>query len=110
MRIFSTKICPLAYLTTKLARISCPIAFQTISKIIRLDLFLKTSIEGMFLMTYVDVGYNKILFLQVFSRGPISRSQQKKLRRLGRTAAPTRKAVLEETCLALGCWLACCLP
>jgi hypothetical protein len=52
---FSTKICPLAYFTTKLARISCPIALQAISKIIRLDSFLKTSIEGMFPTTYVDV-------------------------------------------------------
>ncbi len=39
----------------KLARISRPIAFQTNSEIIRLDLFLKTSIEGMFPMTYVDI-------------------------------------------------------
>ncbi len=41
--------------TTKLARISCPIPFQAISKIIGLDLFLKTSIEGMFPSMYVDV-------------------------------------------------------
>jgi hypothetical protein len=52
---FSTKICPLAYFTTKSARISCPIAFQAISEIIHLDLFLTTSVEGMFPRTYVDV-------------------------------------------------------
>jgi hypothetical protein len=52
---FSTKICPLAYFTTTLARISCPIAFQVISEIFCLDLFLKTSVEGMFPTTYVDV-------------------------------------------------------
>ncbi len=39
----------------KLAEIFCPIAFQMISKIIRSDSFLKTSVEGMFSMTYVDV-------------------------------------------------------
>ncbi len=52
----------------------------------------------------------KIYFLQVVSCGPISCWQRKFLRRLGGMAVPTRKAVLEETCLALGCWLACCLP
>jgi hypothetical protein len=109
-RIFSTKICPLAYFTTKLARISCPIAFQVISKIVHLDSFLKTSVEGMLPTMYVDVQWNKILFSQVVSCGPISHWHWKILRRFGRTAVPTRKAVLEETCLALGHWLACCLP
>jgi hypothetical protein len=52
---FFTKICLLAYFATKSARISCPIAFQVISKIIRLDLFLKTSVEGMFPTTYIDI-------------------------------------------------------
>ncbi len=53
--IFLNKICPLAYFTTSLARISCPIAFQAISKIFCLDSFLKTSIEGMFPTKYVDI-------------------------------------------------------
>jgi hypothetical protein len=52
---FVTKICLLAYFATKLARISRPIAFQAISKIFHLDLFLKTSVEGMFPETYVDI-------------------------------------------------------
>ncbi len=55
IRDFFLLKCPLAYFTTKLARISCPIAFQAISEIFRSDLFLKTSVEGMFPTTYVDV-------------------------------------------------------
>ncbi len=54
-KISWTKSCPLAYYTLKLARISCPIAFQAISEIFCLDSFLKTSIEGMFPTMYVDV-------------------------------------------------------
>ncbi len=93
-RISTTKVCPLAYLTTNLARISRPIAIQMISKIIRLDSFLKTSVEGMFPTMYVDVRWNKISFLQVFSRGPFSRSQRNFLRCLCRMAVPMRKGSL----------------
>jgi hypothetical protein len=49
----------------KVARISCPIAFQAISKIIHLDLFLKTSVEGMFLTTYIDFYFRKLFLAAV---------------------------------------------
>ncbi len=81
MRFFLTKICPLAYFTTKLARISRPINFQAISEIIRLDLFQNIRWRHV----SEDVHRHPIkqnLFLQVVSCGPISCWQQNFLRRL----------------------------
>ncbi len=51
---------------------------------------------------YVDVRWNEFLFLQVFSRGPISRSQRKKIRCLGGTAIPTRKSSLGKNIPSVG--------
>jgi hypothetical protein len=52
----------------------------------------------------------KFYFCKFFLAVPFFVCNKIILRRLHRTAVPTRKAVLEETCLALGHWLACCLP
>ncbi len=79
----------------KLARISCPIALQAISKKYPFGLVSQTSVEGMFLTMYVDFQQNEILFLRVVSRGPISCSSPPKFwERLGGMAVPTRKARL----------------
>ncbi len=51
---FLKKHYPLAYFSTKSAKISRPIAFQLIIEIICLDSFVKTSVEGKFPVTYVD--------------------------------------------------------
>jgi hypothetical protein len=92
----------LAYFTTKLARISCPIAFHAIREIIRLDSFIKTSIEDMFPTGNVDVLKNKILFLRVVSRDPISRCQRKILRRLGGSACSFEKGSLGRDMPSVG--------
>jgi hypothetical protein len=70
MRIFLTKICPLAYFTTKLARISCPIAYHVNGNTILLDLLLRTSAEEMFLMGCVDASTTKFYFCELFLTGP----------------------------------------
>jgi hypothetical protein len=44
----------------------------------------------------------KKLSSQKFSRGPISRSQQKNLRRLGGMAIPTRKGSLGKDITSIG--------
>jgi hypothetical protein len=63
----------------KLAKISCPIAFQTISDIIRLDSFLETSVEGMFPTKHVDVRKKtKFQFCELFLAGPFPTHCQKK--------------------------------
>ncbi len=72
MRIFSSKICLLAYFTTKLARISLPIAFQANGKNIILDSLLRSICWGHASNGIYRCPYNTILFLWVVSCGPIS--------------------------------------
>jgi hypothetical protein len=73
VRFCSSKISPLAYFTTKLAWSSRSIAFQAIHINILLDLFLKAFVEDMLPKGGTD-GMD----------------------------IPSRKAVLEEICLAMG--------
>ncbi len=100
MRISSSKICPLAYFTMKLARLSCPIAFHANGNTIFLDLLLRTSVEETFCIFRCQ--YNKFLFLQVVSRGYISRLFPKIIwERFSGMAVPTRKGRLVGLLLAL---------
>jgi hypothetical protein len=80
MRILSSKICPLAYFTMKLARISCPISFQANGKTIPLDSLLRSARWGHIPNGVHRRPYNKILFLQVVSCGLISPLSQNILR------------------------------
>jgi hypothetical protein len=60
-------------------------------------------------MVYVDDRTTKFYFCKLFLAVPFLAHYEKFQERLGGTAVPTRKAVLEKTYLALGCWLAYCL-
>ncbi len=72
-----------------------------ISKIISLDLFLITSVEGMFPTMYTDVPKN-VFFLQVVSCGPASLWRQNNLRRLGRMACSFEKGSLGRDMPSVG--------
>jgi hypothetical protein len=78
MRIFSSKNCPLAYFTTKLARLSHPIAFHVNGDTILLDSLLRTSVEELFPMAYVDANTMYFFFRELFLVVPFpARSPQK---------------------------------
>jgi hypothetical protein len=95
-------MCPLAYFTTKLARISRPIAFQANGNTIPLDLLLRSFLWGHISDIVRRCLYNKILFLQVVSCGPITRSSPQKFwEHLSGLDVPTRKARLVGLLLAL---------
>ena len=80
----------------------CPIAFQANNDTISLDLLLRSIRWGHVSNGIRTCPYNKIIFLQVVSCGPISRSSPKQFwEHLGLTAVPTRKARLVGLLLAL---------
>ncbi len=110
MRSFSSKICPLVYFTMKLARISCPIAFQAICKIILLDSFLKISLlRRCFRRRSETSDETKFIFTSCFLLSHFL-LVPKNSETSRQTAVPTRKAVSKRHAWLWDAgWLAACL-
>ncbi len=88
--------------TTKLAMISRAIAFQANGEAIFLDLLLRSVCWGHVSDGVRRRSYNKILFLRVFSRGPISCSSQKILRTSRRNGCSYEKGSLGKDIPSIG--------
>ncbi len=101
MRIFSSKICPVAYFATKLARLSCPIAFHANCNTIFLDSLLRTSVKETLLTVHIDASKMKFYFCELFLTVPFPAHLKKNWEPLGGTAVPTKKSKAG--------WLAACL-
>jgi hypothetical protein len=86
--------------------ISCAIAFQVNGANILLDSSFRTPVEETIPTACVDASKKKNYFHKLFLVVPFLVGN-KKIR--DASSVPMRKAVLEETYLALGRWLACCL-
>ncbi len=71
--------------------------------------FLEASVEGMLPTAYVEARTTKFYFCKFFTAVPIfaSRETSEKIPMEGLFLR--RMVVLQETYLALGCWLACCV-
>jgi hypothetical protein len=70
--------------------------------------FLEASIEDMLPKIYVDACTTKFYFHQFFLRVPIFASQETSEKIPTERLFRRKMVVLQETYLALGCWLACC--
>jgi hypothetical protein len=94
-------MCPLAYFTTKLARIYGPIAFHVNGNPNLLGSLLGTSVEETFLTAYIDASTTKFHFCKLFLAVPFPDCSPKQIENV-----LAEQLFLQEK----QGWLACCLP
>jgi hypothetical protein len=70
--------------------------------------FLEASVEDMLPKAYVDAGTTKFYFCKFFLAAPIFVSRETFEKLPMERMFLREMVVLQETYLALGCWLACC--